>query len=107
MSSALKTVSEWEAELGHQIRNYRLRANITQIELAESAGVSLSALKNLESGKGATLKSLIKVIRMLGRTDWLESLAPVVTISPLQLAKFKRARMRASSPRSEQSKRPA
>ena len=29
----------------------------------------MSALKNLESGKGATLKTLIKILRALGRTD--------------------------------------
>ena len=101
MSYSLKTTSEWEADLGRQIRTYRLRINKSQVDLAESAGVGLSALKNLESGKGATLKTPIKVIRALGRTDWLRALEPPVSISPLQMAKFKRSRMRASSPRKE------
>ncbi len=99
MNYALKTVAEWEVELGLQVRKYRLRSNISQIELAAIADVGLSALKNLERGKGATLKTLIKVIRALGRTDWLLALAPTVSISPLQIAQFKRARIRASSPR--------
>lgn len=99
MNKQFKSTEEWELELGEQFRNYRLRLNLGQIELAERANVGLSALKNLESGKGATLKTLIKVTRALGRTDWLEALHPQVSISPLQIAKFKRARKRASSPR--------
>lgn len=96
-----KTVAEWEQHLGDQIRTARLRENISQIDLAESAGVGLTALKNIESGKGATLKTLIKVIRALERTDWLISLSPQVSISPMQLLRFKRPRMRASSPRTK------
>ena len=62
-----KTTDVGEAELGEQARNLRLRQNLDQKSLAEQAGVGLSALKNLESGKGATLKTLIKTLRALGR----------------------------------------
>ena len=63
----------------------RIRSNQEQTELAERAGVSLGALKNLEGGKGSSLKTLIKVARALERTDWLEALAPKVSISPMQM----------------------
>lgn len=96
---ASKSTEEWEAGLGEQVRNLRLRQNLDQRTLAEQAGVGLSALKNLESGKGATLKTMIKVLRALGRASWLESLAPAVSISPLQMLKTKPARQRASGPR--------
>ncbi len=91
-----KTSEEWEAELGQQLRELRLRQNIDQRRLAEQAGVTLNVVKNLESGKGATLISLVKVLRALGRTDWLGTLAPVVSISPLQMLKAKPVRQRAS-----------
>jgi len=94
-----KSTGEWEAELGQQVRNLRLRDNLDQQVLAEQAGVGLSALKNLESGKGATVKTLIRVLRALDRTGWLETLAPAVSISPLQMLKAKPARQRASKPR--------
>jgi len=94
-----KSTGEWEAELGQQVRNLRLRGNLEQLVLAEQAGVGLSALKNLESGKGATVKTLIRVLRALDRTGWLETLAPAVSISPLQMLKAKPARQRASKPR--------
>ena len=94
-----KTTEDWETELGEQVRQLRLRANLDQQSLARRAGIGLSALKNLESGKGATLKTLIKTLRALDRAAWLETLAPNVSISPLQMLKTQPARQRASRPR--------
>ncbi len=93
------TTEELEAQLGLQIRALRLRRNVDQQALAEQAGVALSALKNVESGKGSTLKTLLKVLRALDRLDWISNLAPTVSISPLQLLKQKAPRQRASSRR--------
>jgi transcriptional regulator with XRE-family HTH domain len=90
-----KTVEEWGAELGDQVRALRLRANLDQVSLARRAGIGLTAVKNLESGKGATLKTLIKTLRVLDRADWLTTLAPPVSISPLQMLKARPARQRA------------
>ncbi len=96
-----RTTSEWELKLGQQVRKHRLLRNLSQIEVAERAGVALSALKNLEGGKGATLKTFIKVLKTLDRVRWLESLAPTISISPMQILKMKKLRQRASSPRKE------
>ena len=85
-----------EAELGRQLRDLRLRQNLDQRQLAERAGVALNAVRHLEGGQGATLSSLTKVLRALGRAEWLETLAPPVTISPLQMLKAKPRRQRAS-----------
>lgn len=92
----LLTTDEWEAELGRHLRDLRLRRNIDQRQLAEQAAVALNGVKNLEGGKGATVTSLIKVLRALGREDWLSTLAPQVSISPLQMLKAKPVRQRAS-----------
>jgi transcriptional regulator with XRE-family HTH domain len=90
------TTEEWEATLGRQLRDLRLRQNVDQRQLAEQAGVALNVVKNLEAGKGATVKSLVKVLRTLGRAEWMDSLAPAVSISPLQMLKTKPSRQRAS-----------
>jgi transcriptional regulator with XRE-family HTH domain len=90
------TTDEWAMELGRHLRDLRLRRNIDQRQLAEQAAVALNVIKNLEGGKGATVTSLIKVIRALGREDWLSTLAPQVSISPLQMLKAKPVRQRAS-----------
>ena len=94
-----KTPDEWEVELGQQVRDVRLRQNIDQQRLAEQAGVALNVLKRLEGGKGTTVTSLIKILRALGRVEWLSTLAPAVSISPLQLLHEKPARQRASRTR--------
>lgn len=94
-----RTTEELEAQLGLQIRALRLRRNVDQQALAERAGVALSALKNVESGKGSTLKTLLKVLRALDRLDWIASLSPTISISPLQMLKQKAPRQRASSRR--------
>ena len=99
------TTKEWEAELGHQIRTLRLRLDLDQRQLAERAGIALNAVKNLEGGKGATLRSLIQVLRILNRSDWLKTLAPAVSISPVQMLKTRSPRQRAS-PRRTKRKQP-
>ena len=98
-----KTPEEWEFEIGRQIRELRLRQNIDQQRLAEQAGVALNVVKRLESGKGTTVSSLIKVLRILGREEWLNAIAPVVSISPLQMLKDKPVRQRASGNKGKKS----
>lgn len=93
-----------EAELGMQVRALRLRQNLDQQQLADQAGIALNAVKNLESGKGATLRSLVQALRVLERTDWLGALAPAVTISPVQMLKGKAPRQRASRKQSRAQK---
>ncbi len=90
---------EWEAELGREIKVLRLRKNLDQRQLAERAGIALNAVKNLESGKGATLRSLIETLRALDRVEWLRTLAPPVSVSPVQMLKSKAPRQRASRKR--------
>jgi transcriptional regulator with XRE-family HTH domain len=74
----------------------RLRQNLDQRQLAGRAGVALNVVKRLEGGKGATVTSLVKLLRALGREEWLGMLAPQVSISPLQMLKARPARQRAS-----------
>ncbi|MHB1525633.1 MAG: helix-turn-helix domain-containing protein [Candidatus Dormibacteria bacterium] len=95
-----RTVRQWEAILGDQIRRARIARDLDQVRLAELANVSVGALSGLERGKGSSLRTLISVLRPLGRTDWIESLAPAVGVSPMQLLRSKQKtpqpRMRAS-----------
>ena len=100
--SASHSTIEWERYLGEQFRAMRIRAGLEQALLAQRADVSTGAIKNLESGKGSSLKTIIKIVRCLDRTDWLESLAPVVSVSPMQMlaaARRTAPRQRVSRPR--------
>ncbi len=85
------TVEEWEAPVGRQVRTARVASGLVQAQLAAMANVSLATLSNLERGKGSTLKTVIAVVRALGRTDWLENFAPEVTVSPMQMLRAKRS----------------
>ena len=90
------SADDWENQLGLELRSLRLRQDVDQRTLADRAGVALNVVKHLETGKGSTLASLVKVLRALGRVEWLNSLAPTVSISPMQMLKTKRVRQRAS-----------
>lgn len=94
-----KTVGEWKQTLGENIRNLRLLKNIDQRDLAAMAGVSTTAVKRLESGKTSTTETLIRVVRILGRTDWLESLAPPVSVNPMLMLHVKGPRKKIYKPR--------
>ncbi len=81
------TTSDWEQQLGAQFRAARIQAELDQATLAKQANVSEGAVKALETGRGSTLKTMIKILRALNRTDWLEAFAPGVSVSPLQALK--------------------
>lgn len=80
-----RSSEEVEDAIGAQVRAVRIAAGHDQAGLAALAGVSLSALKNLEQGKGTTLRTLVRVVRALGREDWFDTLAPRVTVSPIDV----------------------
>jgi len=82
--------------LGTRVRELRLRENIAQTVLAARSGVSLKAVKNLENGTGATVASLLRVLRTLGQTEWIDALGPKVSISPMQMLTRKKERIRAT-----------
>jgi transcriptional regulator with XRE-family HTH domain len=82
----LMATDEWEKRLGSDVRRLRIRQHWTQAELARHSNVSLSSVQGLERGRGSTLSTLIRVVRALGRTEWLSSLAPEESkVSPIQL----------------------
>ena len=72
--------------IGEALKTHRLRQNIPQKVLAERSGISLTAVKRLENGDGATLGSFVLVCRTLGIDEWIGGLEPRDEISPLAYA---------------------
>ena len=86
----LPSVDEIALQLGDQLRMLRVRLRLTQDELAASAGLTRKAIVRLENGNGATVRSLLAVVRAIGRIDWIRSLAPAVSISPMELLRSRK-----------------
>jgi transcriptional regulator with XRE-family HTH domain len=79
-------VEQLEKELGLQVRRLRKSQGLTQQKLADRANTSVGAIKNLESGQGATTRTLARALRALGAEDWIETLyVPRSTFNPLDL----------------------
>ena len=77
---------ELERTLGRNVRALRVARSLTQAELASRANVSLGALKHLEQGAGATVGTLVKVLRALDAEEWIDTLGPVqAPFNPLDL----------------------
>lgn len=100
IGSAQRSTADWEQSLGDQLRRLRLAAALDQAQLADLAAVSIGAVRNLERGNGSTLRTLVHVLRALDREDWLGTLAPSVSVSPLEVYRSgRRDRTRVYRPR--------
>jgi len=92
-------------DLGESLASIRLSQNISQKNLAEKAGINRRTLSRLENGQGATLDTLVRVLRGLSLEDHLAALLPDSGIQPVQrLAVKKQERKRASATVKEQAK---
>ncbi|MEI6632401.1 MAG: helix-turn-helix transcriptional regulator [Chlamydiota bacterium] len=76
-------------ELGKRIQQERLNQNISQMALAQHAGVARNLVQMVESGRGCTLKSMMRILRALNKLDQLSMFLPEPGLSPVQLAKLK------------------
>lgn len=99
MNTFNPSIGDLQGHLGDQLRRLRLARDLDQLTLADKAGVSEKALRNLEAGRGSSLSTLLQVLRALDRLDWLDTLAPVAAISPMALLRQRPERRRVSRPR--------
>jgi DNA-binding XRE family transcriptional regulator len=85
-------------ELGGRISHARIERNLTQAMLAAEAGISKRTVERLESGEvGTQLSGLVRVCRVLGFLERLDSFIPEPTPSPIAQLKLQgRTRKRAS-----------
>jgi len=85
------------ADVASMLRRERLQRNLSQQTVADRSGISISAVKNLEAGKDASLSTFIQVCRTLGKDDWLMTLGPANAVSITDYAKRgNRPRIRAA-----------
>jgi transcriptional regulator with XRE-family HTH domain len=96
------------AEFGSRIRQLRLHANLTQQQLADMAGASLSAIRRLEVAGQGNIELLVRVAQALQATAQLEALfaMPAPSIAELERLALAAPRQRARPLRSSRSARP-
>lgn len=75
------TIETILADIATMLRRERLQQNLSQQVVAERSGISLTAMKNLEAGKDASLSTFVQVCRTLGKDEWILTLGPADAVS--------------------------
>lgn len=99
-----KTAHALATELGQRLQRARLNLNLTQLEVAQHAGVSRKIVMNAEVGQ-VSLENLIAILMTLDLVGQLELFLPEQPFSPIQLLKLRgKVRQRASRESDKNSK---
>ena len=96
----LGKIEDLLVDIGSMLKRERLYRNLSQKTVSQRSGISESALKNLECGRGASLTTFVQVCRTLGKDEWIMRLGPPDEVSIKDYAKRGgRPRLRASATR--------
>ena len=79
------------AEIGRRLRGLRDATGFNQAEVAERAGLDRTTVSRAEQGDNPTLSTLVRLLRVYGRTDALEAFIPVAEVSPMEIIRRRRA----------------
>jgi transcriptional regulator with XRE-family HTH domain len=74
-------------EIGDRMERRRIDAGLTQIQLAEEAGISKRTVERIEAGNSTDFVMLLRVLRVLKLLEALDQLLPDLPQSPLILLK--------------------
>jgi transcriptional regulator with XRE-family HTH domain len=80
----IATPDQIAADIGATLMQLRLAQNISQEELAETAGVSVRTLRRLEAGEGCALDTFIRLLQALDLAGHLRTLLPEPGIRPAE-----------------------
>ena len=87
------TEQEILGEIGKRLKKIRLQQNLTQKQMGEEVGLSVSTISLIEQGKSTTTESLLRILSRLNRIKDLESVFRVGENLELKL-KFEKARLK-------------
>ena len=79
------------AEIGQRLRGLRDATGLSQAAVAERAGLNRTTVSRAEQGDNPTLLTLIRMLRVYGRMDALETFIPVAEVSPMEIIRRQRA----------------
>lgn len=86
-NEAYMTNQDIIALLCQRLKEYRLAARMSQKEMAERSGVSLTTISHLEQGasQNITLNNFISLLRAVGMQQRLDNLLPPLPMPPMAL----------------------
>jgi Uncharacterized protein conserved in bacteria len=91
--------SQIMADIGSRLEQARLSKNLSQQEVADRSGLSISTVKRLERGESPTLDSFIRAMGALGLGSHLDALLPDQAVRPVERVKLKGRERRRASPK--------
>ena len=70
--------------LGSRFKEYRMRCNLTQKEVAEQSGIGLTTIHKFENGtaNSLSLSTFILLLRVVGQVNALDDVLPELPESP-------------------------
>lgn len=71
--------------LGSRLREFRLKANVSQRDVAEKTGIGVSSINKIENGEPVSMNILISYLRALKLLDGLQNLVPQEVAGPSDL----------------------
>jgi transcriptional regulator with XRE-family HTH domain len=99
----LSTPAEILHTLGARLREQRLAQSLTQRELAQMAGLSLGALRKLETDGQCSLETLVRAAQALGLQEALDDLFVLKRQSIAQMEQIDAVSRRRRAPRKKTS----
>lgn len=70
--------------LGNRFKDYRMRCNLTQKEVAERSGIGLTTIHKFENGTAGnlSLSTFILLLKVVGQVNALDDIMPELPPSP-------------------------
>jgi transcriptional regulator with XRE-family HTH domain len=94
-------------EFGARIAHQRIKLGLTQADAAEQAGVGKRTIERIEAGADSQLTTIIRLLRILDLSDYLDNLIPETTVSPMEMLNYQtKPRKRASSKKEKKPSKP-
>lgn len=87
--------------LGERFKDYRMRCNLTQKEVAEQSGIGLTTIHKFENGTAGnlSLSTFILLLKVIGRVNALNDLLPELPESPYLVRKEEKKAQRIRHPK--------
>lgn len=83
------TTPELVRLLGERFKEYRMRCNLTQKEVAEQSGIGLTTIHKFENGTAGnlSLSTFVMLLKVVGRANALDDVMPELPVSPYLIRK--------------------